>query len=53
MSKDIRIKKGLDIKLVGEAIQTTNKLPIKGMFALNLKTFTESPQNLLSKKELK
>lgn len=26
MSKDIRIKKGLDIKLVGEATLTTNKL---------------------------
>jgi len=39
MSKDIRIKKGLDIKLVGEAIQTTNKLPIKGMFALKPQDF--------------
>jgi len=39
MSKDIRIKKGLDIKLVGEALQTTNELPVKGMFALKPQDF--------------
>ena len=39
MSKDIRIKKGLDIKLVGEALQSTNELPIKGMFALKPQDF--------------
>jgi len=39
MSKDIRIKKGLDIKLVGEALQTTNELQVKGMFALKPQDF--------------
>ena len=39
MSKDIRIKQGLDIKLVGEALQTTNELPVKGMFALKPQDF--------------
>ncbi len=39
MSKDIRIKKGLDIKLVGEATQTTADLPIGGVYAIKLEDF--------------
>jgi len=43
MSKDIRIKKGLDIKLVGEAEQITTKIPFGGVYAIK-------PDNLLLKK---
>ena len=39
MSRDIRIKKGLDIKLVGEAEQTTTELPIGGVYAIKPKNF--------------
>jgi hypothetical protein len=34
MSKDIRIKKGLNINLVGEADLTTSNISVKGVFAL-------------------
>ncbi|SEB97850.1 Na+-transporting NADH:ubiquinone oxidoreductase subunit A [Tenacibaculum sp. MAR_2009_124] len=34
MSKDIRIKKGLDIRLVGEAEQVTTELPLGSVFAV-------------------
>lgn len=34
MSKDIRIKKGLDIKLVGEAEKTTTKLSLSSVYAV-------------------
>ena len=39
MSKDIRIKKGLDIKLVGEAEQITTQIPTEGLFALKPEDF--------------
>ncbi len=39
MSKDIRIKKGLDINLVGAAEQTTSKAVLSNVYALNLKDF--------------
>ena len=49
MSKDIRIKKGLDIKLVGEATLTTNKLPVNGMFALKPQDFHGIIPKLIAK----
>ena len=39
MSKDIRIKKGLNINLVGEAEQTTSKAVLNNVYALNLEDF--------------
>ena len=49
MSKDIRIKKGLDIKLVGEAELTTSILPINGMFALKPQDFHGIIPKLIAK----
>ncbi len=49
MSKDIRIKKGLDIKLVGEAELTTSILPVKGMFALKPQDFHGIIPKLIAK----
>ena len=39
MSKDIRIKKGLDIKLVGEAEQTTTDTNVSGVYAIKPENF--------------
>ncbi|THV59174.1 Na(+)-translocating NADH-quinone reductase subunit A [Flagellimonas alvinocaridis] len=39
MSKDIRIKKGLNINLVGAAEQTTSKAVLSNVYALNLDDF--------------
>jgi len=39
MSKDIRIKKGLDIKLVGEAEQTTAEINVSGVYAIKPENF--------------
>ncbi len=39
MSKDIRIKKGLDIKLVGKAKQTTSELSLGSVFAIKPSDF--------------
>jgi len=39
MSKDIRIKKGLDIKLVGEAEQSTTELSIGGVYVIKPDNF--------------
>lgn len=39
MSKDIRIKKGLNINLVGAAEQTTSKAVVSNVYALNLDDF--------------
>ncbi len=39
MSRDIRIKKGLDINLIGAAEQTTSKAVISNVYALNLDDF--------------
>ncbi|MGB5818374.1 MAG: NADH:ubiquinone reductase (Na(+)-transporting) subunit A, partial [Saonia sp.] len=39
MSKDIRIKKGLNINLVGAAEQTTSKAVLSNVYAINLHDF--------------
>lgn len=39
MSKDIRIRKGLNIKLVGAAEKTTSKAVLSNVYALNLTDF--------------
>ncbi|MCM4168623.1 Na(+)-translocating NADH-quinone reductase subunit A [Arenibacter antarcticus] len=39
MSKDIRIKKGLNIKLIGEAEKTTSKAALSNVYAINLQDF--------------
>lgn len=39
MSKDIRIKKGLNINLVGEAEKTTSKAVLSNVYAINLEDF--------------
>lgn len=39
MSKDIRIKKGLNIKLVGEAEQTTTETTVSGVYAIQPENF--------------
>jgi len=39
MSKDIRIKKGLNIKLVGEAEQTIANISIAGVYAIKPENF--------------
>ncbi|HBU79677.1 MAG TPA: NADH:ubiquinone reductase (Na(+)-transporting) subunit A, partial [Muricauda sp.] len=39
MSKDIRIKKGLNINLVGAAEQTISKAVTSNVYALNLDDF--------------
>ena len=53
MSKDIRTKKGLDIKLVGEAALTTKELPIKGVFALKPQDFHGIIPKLIAKEGAK
>ena len=49
MSKDIRIKKGLDIKLVGEAEQITTHIPTEGLFALKPEDFHGIIPKLIAK----
>ena len=39
MSKDIRIRKGLNIKLVGAAERTTSKAVLSNVYAINLDDF--------------
>ncbi len=39
MSKDIRIKKGLDIKLIGDAAQTTTETKAIGVYAIQPENF--------------
>ena len=39
MSKDIRIKKGLDIKLIGDASQTTSETKVSGVYAIQPENF--------------
>ena len=53
MSKDIRTKKGLDIKLVGEAALTTKELPIEGVFALKPQDFHGINPKLIAKEGAK
>ena len=49
MSKDIRIKKGLDIKLVGEAKQVTAELPLGSVFAVKPSDFHGVIPKILAK----
>ncbi len=49
MSKDIRIKKGLDIKLVGEAKQVTASLPLGSVFAVKPDDFHGVTPKILAK----
>ena len=49
MSKDIRIKKGLDINLIGAAEQTTSKAVLSNVYALNLEDFHGVSPKLLVK----
>jgi len=49
MSKDIRIKKGLDIKLVGEAEQITTDISTSGVYALKPDDFHGIIPKLIAK----
>ena len=49
MSKDIRIKKGLDIKLVGEAKQSTTAIPFGGIYAIKPEDFHGITPKLVAK----
>ncbi|CAM1356663.1 MULTISPECIES: Na(+)-translocating NADH-quinone reductase subunit A [Tenacibaculum] len=49
MSKDIRIKKGLDIKLVGEAEQVTTELSLGSVFAVRPDDFHGVIPKILAK----
>lgn len=49
MSKDIRIKKGLDIKLVGEAEQITTDISTSGVYALKPEDFHGIIPKLIAK----
>ena len=49
MSKDIRIKKGLDVKLVGDAEQTTTDLPLGSLFAIRPDDFHGVIPKILAK----
>ncbi|WP_075344351.1 Na(+)-translocating NADH-quinone reductase subunit A [Tenacibaculum agarivorans] len=49
MSKDIRIKKGLDIKLVGEAKEVTTELPLGSVFAVKPDDFHGVIPKILAK----
>ena len=49
MSKDIRIRKGLDIKLVGEAERTTTDLPLGSIYAVKPDDFHKIIPKLIVK----
>jgi Na+-transporting NADH:ubiquinone oxidoreductase subunit A len=49
MSKDIRIKKGLDIKLVGEAEKTTTNISIGSVYAIKPEDFHGITPKLIAK----
>ena len=49
MSKDIRIKKGLDIKLVGEAERTTTKVSLSSVYAIKPEDFHGITPKLIAK----
>ncbi len=51
MSTDIRIKKGLDIKLVGEADKTTTELPIGSVYAIKPEDFHGITPKLIAKEK--
>ncbi|KGL58812.1 Na(+)-translocating NADH-quinone reductase subunit A [Polaribacter sp. Hel1_85] len=49
MSKDIRIKKGLDIKLVGNAEKTTTKVSLSSVYAVKPEDFHGITPKLIAK----
>ena len=49
MSKDIRIKKGLNINLIGDAEKTTSKAVLSNVYAINLQDFHGITPKLLVK----
>ena len=49
MSKDIRIKKGLDIKLIGDAAQTTTETKVSGVYAIQPANFHGIVPKVLAK----
>jgi len=49
MSQDIRIKKGLDVKLIGEADKTTTTLPLSSVYAIKPDDFHKITPKLLVK----
>ena len=51
MSTDIRIKKGLDIKLIGEADKITTELPIGSVYAIRPENFHGITPKLLAKEK--
>jgi len=51
MSTDIRIKKGLDIKLIGEADKTTTQLSLGSVFAIKPESFHKITPKLLAKEK--
>ncbi len=51
MSTDIRIKKGLDIKLVGEADKTTTEFPISSIYAIKPEDFHGITPKLIAKEK--
>jgi len=53
MSKDIRIKKGLNINLVGAAEQTTSKAVLSNVYAINLNDFHGITPKMLVKQGAK
>ncbi len=53
MSKDIRIKKGLDIKLVGGAEETTKGIPLSAIYAIKPEDFHGITPKLVAKEGVK
>ena len=49
MSKDIRIKKGLDIKLVGVAKETTKEISLSSVYAIKPNDFHGITPKLVAK----
>src|SRR6056300_1930142 len=49
MSKDIRIKKGLDIKLVGEAEKSTTDISLSSVYAIKPEDFHGITPKLMAK----
>jgi len=51
MSTDIRIKKGFDIKLIGEADKTTTELPTSSVYAIKPEDFHKITPKLTAKEK--
>ena len=49
MSKDIRIKKGLDIKLIGGAEKTTKAISLSSVYAVKPENFHGITPKLVAK----